>query len=181
MCNGGCECGCAGTCNSTICGSTGGCCGACNACPPPPPPTCGCGQLILSGETCVGGTYYIVVSSENVYYQFNFGDVLLTPISGYWNSANDCIANYIAFYYGLIDFNNAKNPLPSNFYLTQSPPSGSVPGPGISGYGIAQNSFFWADWAYSNTYNVFTSYGVSGCNSTFPSGLSQYPSGSITY
>jgi len=179
MCNGGCECGCAGTCNSTICSSTGGCCGACNACPPPPPPSCGCGELILSGETCINGVYFLVDTSNNVYYQFNFGYVLATPITGSWSSTDEEIANLIAFYYNLIPMQQSQisNQVPSYMYLTQTLPNGVVPA--LSNYCFAQNCFLWPNFTTAGPGEMFSSYDIIGCSSYYPS--SNYPNGSTPY
>jgi len=156
MCNGGCECGCAGSCNSVICSSTGGCCGMCNTCPPPPPPTCGCGEIILSGETCINGNYYLVDTSNNVYYQFNFGYVLATPMQeGNWTSINEEISNLIAFYYKLIpmNLNGSSNQVPTYMYLTQTMPGGISPA--YPAYCFAQNCFMWPNFITAGPDEMF--------------------------
>jgi hypothetical protein len=177
MCNGGCECGCAGTCDSVICGSTGGCCGACNACPPPPLPSCGCGGTLVDGETCLNQAYYLVATNSQTgqqgYFLFVFNYCILTTLTGTtFSSPSECVAQWISIYYQL-DISN----LWLYNYITNSPPSG-VPmatqtgsGSGIDGYGYANNAFLWAiDVNYYQT-NPFT----ACCDaSAYPAGI--YPS-----
>lgn len=171
----GCECGCCAVCFSGVCG------GACYTCPPP---TCGCGEDILSGETCINGNYFVVDSCTNQYYQFNFGYVILTDLNGtIWSSANDCVQMFIAYYYGLIDHNDlvASFSFPPGWYFTQTPPTDSTPA--NSGYGFAQNCFFWSTWyELGDLSDTFTSYSLVNCNSMFPPGEGpQYPTGSTPY
>jgi hypothetical protein len=182
MCNGGCKCGCAGTCNSTICGSTGGCCGACNACPPSPPPSCGCGELILAGETCLNTSYFLVGpnlnntnpydgSNPTEYWQFNFGYCLMTPPTQ--GSFNENMYQIIAWYYDLewLYISSPYN-IPSGYYLTSiSAPTGISSATG--NYGSAKNSFVWPNnVAPENNANPFSSYLISECNSSYP--ITQY-------
>uniref|UniRef100_A0A6C0ISL9 Uncharacterized protein n=1 Tax=viral metagenome TaxID=1070528 RepID=A0A6C0ISL9_9ZZZZ len=176
MCNGGCECGCAGSCNNVLCGSTGGCCGMCNTCPPPPPPTCGCGETVLSGETCINGIYYIVNTSTNQYYQFNFGYVLMTPIisdNGCCGDLSEAISMLIIIYYNL----TTTSSIPPGYVLTQTIPDGATNA--LPGYGIAQNCFMWPGNVCAWEMNPFTSYDLVDCASIFPTEI--YPNGSVSY
>lgn len=96
-CCGSCECGCATACNNGGCGAFGSCWQTCNSCNA----TCGCGMDILSGETCINNTYYVVAEGISGGYQgpqllqFGFGYVLGTS-SGY--TATD-YANNVAEWY----------------------------------------------------------------------------------
>lgn len=170
----GCECNCCASCVS------GDCWGACCICPPP---TCGCGEPLSSGETCLNQAYYLVATNtqtgKQAYFQFNFGYVILTSLSGTsFSSAIDCIGQWIAIYYQL-DISN----LWVGNYVTGTFPTG-IPaatetgtGSPITGYGYATNSFLWAiDVNYYQS-NPFTPYGT--CSSQYPQGV--YPSSSAAF
>jgi hypothetical protein len=178
MGNCGCECGCWGVCyNHSYCEGN-----ACNTCSLP---TCGCGQTVSSGETCLNQPYYLVVTNaqtnEEAYFQFNFGYCILTILSGTgFSNPNECIQQWMWIYYNL-DGSYLWYPL----YLTTTLPSGLKPattdglGNPVTGYGYAQNAFLWAvDVTYLSK-DPFTSYAISGCNTQFPT--STYPSCSANW
>lgn len=169
----GCECNCCAACVS------GDCWGACCICPPP---TCGCGETILAGETCLNTSYYLVGPNLNntnpyngehptEYWQFNFGYCLMTPPTQ--GSFSENMYQIIAWYYGL-EWLYVSSPynIPSGYYLTSgSPPSGIQSA--TANYGSAINSFVWPNNVDpENSANPFSSYLISGCNSSYP--ITQY-------
>ncbi len=155
---------------------------ACNTCAPP---TCGCGETISTGETCLNQAYYLVAinveTGNQQYFQFSFGYCILTTLSGtVFTNSNQCIEQWILIYYNLYG-SSLWEPL----YLTTTLPTGMTPatydglGNSVTGYGYSQNAFLWAiDVNYLQT-NPFTSYAISGYNSQFPT--STYPSCSMNW
>lgn len=156
MCN--CKYGCCAVC------SDGTCWGVC--CSAPACSTCGCGNCILSGETCLNKTYYLYgnVDGENIYYSFQFQYCLFVEDDASSSSVDDNIQTYMIWYYDA----------PSGMTLTTS--SSDVDGytnynntPYACSPNGASNSYFWESEIISGNYNsVFTPYDLSGCSSSFP-------------
>lgn len=173
--NCGCKCGCWGSCSNGNCFD--------NACCTCPPPTCGCGEPLAEGETCLNQPYYLVATNtetgQQVYFQFNFEYVILTTLTGTtFSSPLDCISQWIAIYYQLDTGNWFVGD-----YITYNFPTG-IPaatetgaGSPITGYGYATNSFLWAIDVNYYSPDPFTPYGT--CNSQYPQGV--YPSSSTPY
>lgn len=93
------------------CGCKYGCCGACSYgdcvwadCCVKPPPTCGCGEALTAGETCLNNTYYLYnpdYDTCSYYFYFKFGYVIFIPDEGDSQSVNNTIKGYMECYYNV--------------------------------------------------------------------------------
>ena len=151
-CCGGCECGCS-CCG--CCGAFGSCWQTCDACPPP---TCGCGEVILSGETCLNSTYYTTCTgitdtySGSILLAFKYEYVLGTSDGtdavGYANATANWYLNYVAD-----NFSEATTTEPSGTYDNYINAS-------------ANNCF--CTIAGPGGYTPFSSYDIGGCDYVYP-------------
>jgi len=186
---GGCKYGCWGVMAGSSCLS-GGCCDK-------PAPTCGCCEDVLSGETCLDKTYYLVLynysgNTENtegkttVYVYITFENCIATaPVSGL--TVDEGITNFMIWAYqdvfttyGITSEDN------SNMTLTTTEPSNAFfLNTGASGL-VGEHCFFWltddlkGDAQYFRTLtqlsasnSVFTEYDTSDCSYQVPN--SQLP------
>jgi len=175
------------TCNTGCCSSCcdiclpegycngGACCTSCCPCPPPAAGTCGttqCNPPLLSGETCLNATYYYYgkltsgSSTGNVYYTFNFQDVIFVPGGYGYPSMNSSIQTFMLDFFA----NCGISSMTGVTFGTTPPPSNYV----FVASGIANYSFMWqslVNYIVPNPLTVFTGYGISGCNSSYPTTL----------
>ena len=152
----GCPCkyGCCAVCSYSIC--YGVCCSA-------PPPTCGCGEYIPSGETCLNTSYYLYNTGYSDYFYFKFGYVLYVPDDSYDISMNDSLKQFMQYYY-----DTAALGL-DNWVLTtdKNDVDGYSQWPYCQNY--AQNCFIWQSQIVQNL-PPFTPYGntSSNCDTLYP-------------
>ena len=165
MCN--CKYDCCAVCSYNTC--YGVCCSA-------PPPTCGCGEGLTSGETCLNTTYYVYSNKYTEYYfYFKFGYVIFIPVTG-GPSLNTSLINFFQVYYSLsvTGYNDWK--ITKNIKDVPNYPKYT------SCQNSAQNCFLWQtdidnDYNNNKTDQPFTPYLISGCDSAYPSTFpcSTYP------
>ncbi len=177
--NCGCKCGCWGICSSGNCEAS-----ACCDCPTP---TCGCGEDVLSGESCLNTHYYLIIPygydginyTQYAYVSFGFGYCLATSSNV---SASEAIKNYLFYYFSnqIMSIYGEYSQASNVCYVTTTKPTNS--NWTSLGSGSAGNSFFWtylcitAIGNYSNPdYQqpdglIFTSYALANCSSHYPTG-----------
>jgi len=188
---GGCKYGCALTLYPDGSCLSDGCC-------PEPTPTCGCCEDVLSGETCLNNTYYLVLYNYSGNTQNTEGKTTLYVTMSFTNciavadssiSHTTAIKNFMIWdaqqnLTGLGITQSQANDMtlttskPSNAYQVQEV------GLSINGY-TAEHCFFWVsfmigdDWLskyeLSSVSGVFTSYDLSNCTSHCP--VSNTPAG----
>jgi len=151
MCN--CKYGCCSVCSYDVC--YGVCCSA-------PAPTCGCGELVMSGEICLNTTYYVYSTTCAYYYPFQFQYVLYVPVTGE-PAETDALLKFIQWVYIL--------PSGEDWILTTDKSDIS----NLSEYvcegfaAKANNCFMWECDIYDTPPSMpFTSYDINSCNSNFP-------------
>jgi hypothetical protein len=180
---GGCKYGCWGVMAGSSCLS-GGCCDE-------PPPTCGCCEDVLSGETCLDNTYYLVLynysgNTENtegqttLYVTMSFTNCIAVADSSI--SHTTAIKNFMIWdgQYNIKALGITQSQA-NNMTLTTSKPSNAYQiqevGYDTDGYS-AEHCFFWVsfmvgdNWLSVDVLNsangVFTAYGTSDCTSHVP-------------
>jgi hypothetical protein len=174
----------------------GNCTGGSTSCCEAPPPTCGCCEDILSGETCLDDTYYLVLDNYSGNTQNTEGKTTLYVTMSFTNCiavADSSISHTTAIKNFMIwDGQNFITALgitqsqANDMTLTTSKPSNAYEilqvGVDTAGYS-AEHCFFWVsfmvgdDWLSKDLLNsangVFTAYGASDCTSHAP--YSNYP------
>jgi hypothetical protein len=150
-----------------MCNCKYGCCAVCSygtcygVCCSDPPATCGCGNDLTSGETCLNTTYYVYSSSCTNYYQFSFQYVIFIPTNGE-PPLDDALLKFIIWVYSL--------PTSYDWLLTTDSSTVSdlheyLCQPFIAN---AKNCYMWESDIYLPAM-PFTSYDLSGCSSSYPS------------
>jgi hypothetical protein len=158
---GSCGCKCSNCC--AICDN--GCWGACCVCPTTPT-TCGCGEPLVTGETCLNSTYYYYGNQTsgaytgNVYYALDFQYVIFVPEGGSTLSVSETIQYYMSYYFSNCGIGNIS---PYTFNETK-PDSSYVLAESIS----ANNCFMYACDITAGLYAPFEPYYISGCDYGWP-------------